>query len=151
MGSRTTDMQAISYMDQLERQALSIYPSCIFFTRYIDDILMLTSSSKETTTIYEKFQNIDRHIQFKIVLYVDLQPRQICHSIGVGELGWQYETGLKSHSTVTNWCTGREWPVNCMTVISARWQSNMLFQRQRKCIFWRPVMGRYWVGDWTII
>ena len=27
---------------------------------------MLTSSSKETTAIYEKFQNIDRCIQFKI-------------------------------------------------------------------------------------
>ena len=46
----------------------------------------------------------------------------------MGELGWQYGTGLKSHGTVTNWCTGREWPVNCMTVISARWRSNMLFQ-----------------------
>ena len=27
---------------------------------------MLTSSRKEATAIYEKFQNIDRHIQFKI-------------------------------------------------------------------------------------
>ena len=27
---------------------------------------MLTSSCEETTSIYEKFQNIDRHIQFKI-------------------------------------------------------------------------------------
>ena len=27
---------------------------------------MLTSSSEEATAIYEKFQNIDRHIQFKI-------------------------------------------------------------------------------------
>ena len=32
----------------------------------IDIILMLTSSSEEATTIYEKLQNIDRHIQFKI-------------------------------------------------------------------------------------
>ena len=45
---------------------------------------------------------------------------------------------VKSHSTVINWCTGREWPVNCMTVISAWWRSNMPFQR-------------YWVGDWAII
>ena len=37
---------------------------------------------------------------------------EVVYSIGVGELGWQYGTGLKSHGTVTNWCTGREWPVN---------------------------------------
>ena len=33
-----------------------------------------------------------------------------------------------------------------MTVISARWRSNMPFQRRQKCIFRWPVMGRYWVG-----
>ena len=32
---------------------------------------------------------------------------------------------VKSCGTVIDCCTGREWPVNCMTVISARWQSNM--------------------------
>ena len=63
---------------------------------------------------------------------------EVVYSIGVGKLGWQYGTGLKSHGTVTNWCTGREWPVNYMTVISARWWSNMPFRR--------PVMGRDWVG-----
>ena len=81
-------------------------------------------------------------------------PGQTCHfkdggsaySIGVGELGWQYGTGLKSHSTVTNWCTRREWLVNYMTVISTQGQSNMPFQRRRKCIFQWPVIGRYWVG-----
>ena len=71
---------------------------------------------------------------------------EVLYSVGMGELGWQYGTGLTSHGTVTNWCTGREWPMNCMTVISARWQSNMPFQRRRKCIFRWPVMGRYWVG-----
>ena len=87
------------------------------------------------------------------LLYIDLRPGQTCHSkdsgsaysIDVGELGWQYGTGLKSHGTVTNLCTGREWPVNCMTVISARWRSNMPFQRRRKCIFRWPLMGRDWV------
>ena len=48
---------------------------------------------------------------------------EVAYSIGVGELGWQYGTGLKSHGTVTNWCTERGWPVNCMTVISAWWWS----------------------------
>ena len=48
---------------------------------------------------------------------------EVAYSIGVGELGWQYGTGLKSHGIVTNWCTGRGWPVTCMTVIFARWWS----------------------------
>ncbi len=72
---------------------------------------------------------------------------EVAYSIGVGELGWQYGTGLKSYGTVTDWCTGREWPVNCMTVISTRWWSNMPFQRRRKCIFrWPVVEGGDWVG-----
>ena len=73
-----------------------------------------------------------------LVLYIDLRPGQTCHSkdggscifrwpvMGrdcVGELGWQYGTGLKSYGTVTNWCTGRGWPVNFITVISTRWWS----------------------------
>ena len=37
----------------------------------------------------------------------------------------------KSHGTFIDWCTGREWPVNCMTVISAWWQLNIRFQRSR--------------------
>ena len=92
------------------------------------------------------------------MLYIDLRPGQTCHSkdggsassIGVGELAWRYGTGLRFHGTVTNRCTGREWPVNCMTVISARWRSNMPFQRRGKCIFRCPVMGRYWVGVWLL-
>ena len=47
---------------------------------------------------------------------------------------------VKSHGTVIDWCTGREWPVNCMTVISAWWQSNMPFQGQRK---WHIPMASY--------
>ena len=46
---------------------------------------------------------------------------------------------VKSHATVIDWCTGRERPLNCMTVISAWWQSNMLFQR-----YWVKT-GSQWV------
>ena len=54
--------------------------------------------------------------------------------------------GKKYHRPVTKWCTGREWPVNCMTVISARWRLNLPFQRRRSCIFhWR---GRAWLTIW---
>ena len=71
---------------------------------------------------------------------------EFAYPIGVGKLGRQYGTGSKPHGTVTNWCTGRECPGNCMTVISARWRSIMPFQRRRKCIFRWPVMVRDWVG-----
>ena len=86
------------------------------------------------------------------MLYIDPRPGQPCHSkdggsaysIGVGELGWRCGTGLKSHGTLKDWCTGRDWPVNCMTVISARWRSNMPFQRLQK---WHIPMASY---EWAI-
>ena len=56
----------MSYPARAEGLVNRIFPSYIFFTRYIDDILMLTSSQRRTTSIYEKFQNIDRPIQFKL-------------------------------------------------------------------------------------
>ena len=34
-----------------------------------------------------------------------------------------------SHGTLIAWCTGREWLLNCMTVISAWWRLNIRFQR----------------------
>ena len=53
------------------------------------------------------------------------------------EMGW----AKKSHDTLIDWCTGRELPLNCMTVISAWWRLNMRFQRSS---------GRS-SGRWTII
>ena len=46
----------------------------------------------------------------------------------------------KSHDTLIDWRTGREWPLNCMTVISAWWRLNMRCQTSR---------GRS-SGRWTI-
>ena len=69
------------------------------------------------------------------------------------QLGWQYRTRLKSHGAVTNWCTGRGRPVNCMTVISTwRW-SNMPFQRQRKlhiplASYGKRLHRRAWLTIW---
>ena len=100
------------------------------------------------------------------MLYIDLRPGQTCHS---KVMHWKEVTHsdgsygkkpcrrawltiwdkLKSQCTVIDWCTGREWPVNCMTVISAWWRSNIPFQRlsgrlnyyitqwDRKSISWR--------------
>ena len=46
----------------------------------------------------------------------------------------------KSHYTLIDWRTRREWPLNWMTVISARWRSHRPFQRKRK---WPIPVARY--------
>ena len=96
------------------------------------------------------------------LLYINLRPGQTCHSKDggscifrwpvmrrdcVGELGWQYGTGLKSHGIVTNWCTGRGWPVNCMTVISARWWSKHAIPKTAEVAY---SVGQLWEEiEWT--
>ena len=71
---------------------------------------------------------------------------EVIHSDGSYGKKWRRRTWLtiwdkvKSHGIVIDWCTGREWFVNCMTVISAWWQSNMPFQGQRK---WHIPMASY--------
>ena len=76
---------------------------------------------------------------------------EAAYSIGVGELGWQYGTGLKSHGTVTNWCTGRGWPVNSMTVISARWWSKHAIPKTAEVDIPLAIYGKRLSGRWTII
>ena len=82
-------------------------------------------------------------------MYIDLQPGQTCHSKVMHRKEVTHSEGsygkksrrhawltiwdkVKSHGTLTDWCTGRDWPVNCMTVISAWWRSNMPVQGRRK-------------------
>ena len=65
---------------------------------------------------------------------------QLSEDIALVSLADNMRQGKKSHHAVTKWCTGREWPVNCMTVISARWRSHMPFKRRRK---WHIPMARY--------
>ena len=54
---------------------------------------------------------------------------------------------VKSHGTVIDWFTGREWPVNCMTVISAWWRSNMPFQRLSGRLNYYITLCRQEVGE----
>ena len=83
------------------------------------------------------------------LLYFDLQPGQTCHSkvmlrkemthsygqkskeIAWADLADELRQGRNSHGTLIDWCTGREWPVNRITVISAWCHS------------------KDWVGDWV--
>ena len=46
------------------------------------------------------------------------------------------EQGKNSHGTLIDWCTGREWPVNCTTVISP-------LDEDQTC------HSKDWVGDWV--
>ena len=81
-----------------------------------------------------------------VLLYTDLRHGQTCHSKVMYRKEVTHSDGsyekksrrwtwltiwdkVKSHGTLIDWCTGREWPVNCMRVISAWWRSNMPFQR----------------------
>ena len=82
------------------------------------------------------------YIYIVILLYIDLRPGQTCHSKVMHRKEVTHSDGsyekksrrrawltiwdkVKSYGTLIDWCTGREWPVNCMTVISAWWRSNM--------------------------
>ena len=72
---------------------------------------------------------------------------EVAYSVGVGELGWQYGTGLKSHATVTNWCTERGWPDE----LHDRYFRSMMIKTCNSKdggsgIFRWPFMGRDWVG-----
>ena len=93
--------------------------SCLNIHRYTVPVGMMTFRWS-----HQSYQSI---CQCKIQLCIFRWP--VMGRDCVGELGLQYGTRLKSHGAVTNWCTGRGWPVNCMTVISARGRSNMPFQR----------------------
>ena len=52
---------------------------------------------------------------------------------------------VKAHDTLIHWCTGRVWPLNCLTVISAWWRSNMPFQR---LIGWLSGLLNYYITRW---
>ena len=83
-----------------------------------------------------------------ILLYIDLRPDQTCHSkdggsaysIGMGELGWQYGDRVKiprySH---------RRMRLKRVTIKHAIPKTGEVTHSDG------PVLGRYWVGDWTII
>ena len=56
----------------------------------------------------------------------------------------------KSHDTLIEWRTGREWPLKCMTVISTWWRLNIRFQRSsgsRTIIKLSRVRRASWVED----
>ena len=97
-------------------------------------------------------------------MYIDFLPGQTCHSkvmhrkelthsdgsYGKKSRRWAWLTiwdKLKSQCTVINWCTRREWPVNCMTVISAWWRSNMPFQRLSRRLNYYITRGRQEVSE----
>ena len=84
------------------------------------------------------------------IWYFDLRPGQKFHSEWCIGRKWhilmavmrgnrvggnwlmKWDEVKNSHGTLIDWCTGRERPVNCMTVISAWWRSNMRFQKSSR-------------------
>ena len=97
-------------------------------------------------------------------MYIDLRPGQTCHSKVMHRKEVTHSDGsyekkshrralltiwdkVKSHGTLIDWCTGREWPANCMTVIFACWRSNMPFQRLIELLYNSMETESQWVGD----
>ena len=83
------------------------------------------------------------------MLYINRRPSQKCHSKLMHRKEVTHSDGsyekksrrwawlkkwdkVKSYGTLIDWCTGREWPGNCKTVISAWWWINMPVQRRWK-------------------
>ena len=110
-----------------------MYPTKIIYHTDIQD-----------SCLFGKHQKI-----FILSCYVLTQPKmpfrvmhrkEVTHSNGSYERKWRGqkladEMGRgkeKSHYTLIDWRTGREWPLNYMTVIFARWRSHRPFQRKRK-------------------
>ena len=103
---------------------------------------------------------------FLWLLYIDLRPSQTCHSKEMHQKEVTHSDGsykksrrriwltkwdkVKAHDTLIDWCTGREWPVNCMTVISAWWRSNMPFQRLSGRLNYYITRWRQEVRSWRI-
>ena len=81
----------------------------------------------------------DKQAKYCCILTFDpakeMHRKDVTHSDGSYEKKSRRRTWLtiwdkvKSHGIGIDWCPGRQWPVNCMTVISAWWRSNMPFQR----------------------
>ena len=100
-------------------------------------------SKIEMKTCATDLWTLGQHLHMQ---YIDLRPGQTCHSKVMHRKEVTHSDGsyekksrrralltiwdkVKPHGTLIDWCTGREWPVNCMTVISAWWRSNMPSQR----------------------
>ena len=69
MGSSVSAILAILYMGHIEAKALSSLgdDNCIgLYSRYVDDIFIMTKSREEADRIYKVFNNIDSHIKFEI-------------------------------------------------------------------------------------
>lgn len=65
MGAPTSGLLAILYMDSLEKIHISS-PSIGLYTRYIDDIFILTIDQEKANEIHETFNHIDNNIKFTI-------------------------------------------------------------------------------------
>ena len=116
------------YTSPYSREMTQIDGMCWETEKVEDPPAMKFASNLEFEKYAKKLRKANCSTQLLHWQHKNTKQKNMCKI----QLGWQYGTRLKSHGAVTNWCTGRGWPVNCMTLISVRWWSNMPFQRQRK-------------------
>lgn len=65
MGAPTSGLLAILFMDSLEKRHIHLQ-SIGLYSRYIDDIFILTTSEQEAKEIFDKFNTTDINIKFTI-------------------------------------------------------------------------------------
>jgi len=67
MGSSVSAIVAILYMSYIESKALNVLGDRVgLYSRYVDDVFMLTRNHSEAAHIHEVFNNIDPTIKFEI-------------------------------------------------------------------------------------
>ena len=67
MGSSVSAIVAILYMGHLEYKAINLLGASIgLYSRYVDDIFILTKDRQEANHIHQVFNNIDPYIKFEI-------------------------------------------------------------------------------------
>ena len=116
---------------------------------------------KNTTNYFEQILEATPHKTTALCYVLTFWPGQKCHSRwctgrkwhilmavmrgnlvgGNWLMKWDEVKKYKSHYNLIGWRTGREWPLNWMTVISARWRSHRPFQRKRKWHIPAPDIG----------
>ena len=127
----------LSYLCQLRESSMSSYTEELWYN--------------ETVSVADNICCFSCILTFDSAKHAIPKTAEVAYSIGVGELGWRYGTGLKSHGTVTNWCTGRGWPVNSMTDISARWWSKHAIPKTVEVDIPLAIYGKRLSGRWTLI
>ena len=66
MGSRSSSIWATVYMDNMERRVLNTFTTIGMYSRYVDDIFIMTLCEAEADEILRRFNNADPNLSFQL-------------------------------------------------------------------------------------